>query len=119
MVVMPSVMAVMAVAMPHPMGVMAPQRDQQPRADAQHRPAGAMVDVGEDPHARVVAGGDQRQRLAGAYRVDASVDMAAMVRASTVASVCGMVPVGVAAMVGAMVVVCSVVSGHPQHAAGL
>jgi hypothetical protein len=88
---------VAAVMVSNAVGVMAPERNEKPCADPQHRSARALVDVREDPNAGVVARGDGRERLAGAHRVDTTVDVAAMVCMASV--------VGVVLVVGPMPVV--------------
>jgi hypothetical protein len=94
-VVSAGVTATVVSVVSNPVSVMAPQRDQQPRVDPQHCPAGSAVHVRQDANARVVPRGDGRERLARAHRVDTTVDVVAMVCAVAVVvvTVAGSVPV--------------------------
>ena len=103
------------------MGVV-PKRDQKPRSDKQQLTASATVRASQDAHAGVVAGSDQRQRLARAHGVDTGVQVVpapVMVRTCVVAP--GMPDVVGTAVValGCMAAVVRGVPRHMQHPAGL
>ena len=98
------------------------KRDQKPCSDKQQLTAAAMVGVRQDAHAGVVAGSDQRQRLARAHGVDTGVQVVpapVMVRTRVVALGMPDVVGTVVVALGCMVAVVRGVPRDMQHPAGL